>query len=80
MLFHIYAKEYVLSITVHPHKHMYVSIFKDLIHGYFSRGYIWLFFAIMLRQIIDRMDFIQTMRVVELTYFSRSLMRTSSSV
>ena len=52
-------------------KHMYVSIFKDLIHGYFSRGYIWLFFAIMLRQIKDRMDFIQTMRVVELTYFSR---------
>ena len=50
-------------------KHMYVSIFNDLIHRYFSRGYIWLFFAIILRQIIDRTDFIQTMRVVEITCF-----------
>ena len=55
-------------------RHVYLSVFKDLIHGYFSLGYIWLFFAIMLRQIIDRLDFIQTMRVVELTYFSRRLM------
>ena len=54
MLLDRYTKEHVSSITVHLRKSQpRVSILKDLIRGYFSRGYTWLCFVIMLRKIIQ---------------------------
>ena len=68
MLLHIYTKEYVASITVHPQKSQaQVSIFKDLIQGeifkdlYFSLilfmdTFPWVYLIVfrnILRQIIN---------------------------
>ena len=53
MLFQIYIHKCPFNHSAHAKNQARVSIFKDLIHGYFSLGYILLCFVIMLRQIID---------------------------